>query len=163
MDYSGYVCEGSQRDYVAWPFLEQYEQKCLFTLYRTLTTDQRNELTQVQFGWWPHEFPGWGPTYRSMADSKAAALVKSPPSMGGHSWKLHPQSSLNTLQKALLESALPEHFLTAYFNGGEGPHESCDFLSFLTLVSLPCKFHWLPESYERPPLPPGRNVSIWRQ
>lgn len=37
----------------------------------------------------------------------------------------------------------PQQVLTAYFNGGEGPHESCDFLSFRTLVSLPCLVNFI--------------------
>lgn len=76
---------------------------------------------------------GWGVIYRNMGDSKAFTSLKS---LWWYYWiKAYFLSFLPNLQASTLKSFLAQKLLLCT-NPVEGPCESCNFINFLSLVSL---------------------------
>lgn len=113
--------------------------KHLFTSFRALKTDQRNDYTQVQLGA-PMSLLGLRKGAR--VTQRQRSHRKADPSMGDNSQKLHPQSSLwGLIGRSNRVSFLQRFLKTALIILSPGIVKPVNFRSFLSLVSFvyfPC-------------------------
>lgn len=111
-----------------------------------LTTDQRIKTAK-----WTNEVTGV--SYKRISNSGSCSVKNHHYTSTGNSWKPGPWSPHSGLQATSPNS--PPQLVYYFSNPGKEPHESCNFLALLYLVSWFCLLS----------LPPSLkwNISIWEK